>query len=339
MQLNLFDKLDYPAYNFAEIRDSFKENMPFYNTLTSLIPENYRTSGVNIYVNSKSLRKRRSKGKPIIFSADWHKWLNLMGIPLSSDINKADSVFLTGDDINCATDEEIDSVLKKGALIDLRAAEVLVHRGFGERIGIKKIGAADKLHAGERFTDDELNGEYKGLHNSNYFMTSLVDSSLVGNIEYNAKARLLSRVIDHNKKVIYNGIMAYENENGERFCIMPFDNGNIFTQFANVNNKRKAQLINIFEWLAKKELPIHSLNEKLCVNINKFEDKNVLSLFNIASDEIVPKLKYKVKGNLKLVNKKGEIEPVNYENDGEIIKIDTLMKALDVAVIIDDWSN
>ncbi len=339
MQLNLFDYLDCPSYNFEEITQALSENMPFYNTVTTLIPENHRTNGINIYVNSKSFLGRRAKGKNPLPDPEWHRWLQLIGIPLSTDICNADCVFLTGDDIVLASDSEIDSILKKGAVVDLRAAEALVHRGFGKRIGITNIEKIDDIFAGERFTDNNLNSPYEGCHNSNYFNSTLIGNDLIAKLTYTSGVEFLSKIINHNNQIVCDGVAVYENENGERFCIMPMDN-NVFSQFTNVNNKRKQQLINVIEWICKKPITIHTCNEKMCVNINKFEERNVITLFNLASDEVLkPKLKYTINGVLKYIDSNGEIKPLEYSKNGDFISLNKQIKALGVLIIIDEKRN
>ena len=238
MQLNLFDYIDCPSPNYEEITDMISHNMSFYNRITKLIPENYRTSGVGIYTNPESLRGRRANNGSLLFDSDWHKWLQIDGIPLCTDLSKTSWIFLSGDDIVLASDEQIDDFLKKGAVMDLRAVEALVYRGYGERIGVEKIEQISKPFSGERFTECEFNGEYKGCHNSHYFYSSLYDKHLVKNITYAQGAIILSKIIDHHKETICNGVVLYENCKGERFCMIPMDN-NVFSFFRNVNNKIK----------------------------------------------------------------------------------------------------
>ncbi|MBR4072387.1 MAG: hypothetical protein IKK24_00470 [Clostridia bacterium] len=336
MQLNLFDLIDYPTNNFNETKEMLSDNMPFYNAINKLIPEGHTSNGVNIYVNSKSLLGRRTKGQGLIFESNWHKWLNIIGIPLSSDISKAECVFLTGDDIVLASDSEIDSILKKGAVIDLRAAEALLHRGYGKRIGVKGIKKCDALFAGERFTDSKINAPFEGFHNSYYFNSTLIGNDFVGEITYAEGAEILSNIINHNKEKVCDGVAVYENSDGERFCILPMDN-NVFSHFTNVNHKRKQQLINVFEWICRKPLPVSSGNDKMCVNINCFENRNVITLFNLTSDDIsTPKIKYNVKGTLKYLDASGELNILKYNKDTDYILLDKGIKALGTLIIVDE---
>ncbi len=335
MQLNLFN-FDMPIFNYEEIADMFSENIDYYNKVCEIIPEGYRSSGIGIYAHPKALTKRRAKGGNLFFYPSWYKWFSLLGMPISAKQKESDFNMLVGDDIYLASDLEIDSILKKGALIELRAAEALVERGYGKRIGISDIKKIGRIFSGERFTDDVINGEFKGCANSDYFYSTLIDDETAKEITYLDGARTLSFYINHRKERLCNGVTAYENENGERFIILPYVDTD-FTYFTNVNHKRRRQLINGFEWIAGKKLPVCADNEKMWVNINCFEGKNVITLFNLASDDVkAPRLRYTPIGKLKYVDKTGKLLPLKSKiSDGTVI-IDKKIRSTGVLLIVDE---
>lgn len=335
MELNLFDSLDAHPDNFKDITDSFVKNSALYNKIDELIPVGHRSEGVNIFASPDSLLHRRAKNGRIMFDANWHKYLCLDGIPVGYKKDSDWNMFI-GDDIAALSDEQIDLLLKKGAVIDLRAAENLLYRGFGERIGVKSIEDIQDDYCGERFSTHRLNGEYVGLHNSHYSYNSLIDNTLIKKISYYDNAEALSYIIDHNKNKLCNGVTVFENSNSERFCIMPTDADNDFSQFTNVGNKRKYQLINVFEWIAGKNLPIFTYNPLMCVNINRFENYNVISLFNISSDEIEhPEIAYTPIGNLSYIDSYGNLEPLEYTSCGRKLTLNKAVKALGTVIIVD----
>ena len=335
LQLNLF-RFTGPVFNYDEIADMFHKNIDFHNALVELIPENKRTDGIGLYLNPKALTKRRAKGGDLFKGATWYKWLNLLGLPISSSVKDSDFIMLTGDDIFLATDEEIDTILKKGAVIDLRAAEALLERGYGDRIGIKEIKYMPDIFVGEHFSDDTLNGEFKHQINSDYFSSMLIDEESVKSITYKEGARELSFIINYKKEKIASGVVAYENQSGERFVVLPYVDTD-FTYFTNINHLRRRQLINAFEWIGKRELPIACENEKMCVNINKFENKNVITLFNLASDDQNSvRLKYKPIGKLKVLNKKGKIKRVFTKYENGIVTVKMGVHSADTLVLIDE---
>lgn len=314
----------------------FGESIDYHNKIIELIPEDYRTSGIGIYAHPRALTKRRAKGGRLFFDATWYKWFGLLGMPVSSKLRESDFVMLVGDDIYLASDSEIDSILKKGAVMDLRAAECLIERGYGKRIGISAINKIEKVFSGEWFTDDVINGEFRGVANSDYFYSTLIDKETAKEVTYLDGARILSYYINHRKEKVSDGVAAYENENGERFIILPYVD-TVFTYFTNVNHKRRRQLINAFEWIAKKELPVACENEKMCVNINKFLNKNVITLFNLSSDDQKSvRLKYKPIGKLKVLTKKGKIKRVPSKYENGILTIKAFVHSADALVLIDE---
>lgn len=332
MMLNLFDLVDYPAENYEEITEMISENMSFYNKLSELIPENHRSSGVNIYADEKALLKRRATDGNLIFKADWYNWLQLDGIPVGYNKDTTPWNFLVGDDILGATAEKIDSILKKGAVIDLRAAECLLYMGYGDRIGIKSIDEFKEDYAGERFTDNDLNGIYKNRHNSYYMNPNLVGKALK-KITFKDRAVKLSYIVNCEREDIGNGVTLYENEAGERFFIIPFDT-NVFLQFSNVNNKRKHQLISAFNWI--KDSLIYSENENVVINVNETESGRIITLFNLTSDTVkMPRVCYKPERRLKYVAKDGEIKDIDYTVSMDCVEINYPISPLGVLVIVD----
>lgn len=335
LQLNLFS-YDMPVFNYDEITGLFEQNMNYYNAAAELIPENHRADGIGIYAHPRAITGRRAKNGSLFFGASWYQWLNLLGLPISSEPGKADFMMLSGDDIILETDEEIDRILKKGAVMDVRAAEALVERGYGDRIGVKKIEEINEIYAGERFTDDFLNGEFKGVSNSDYIYSTLLGKDTIKKIIYDEKACSLSYYINHHKEKVCDAVARFENKKGERFIILPYeDNG--FTYFTNVNHKRRRQLINGFEWIAGKKLPVCAENEKACVNINHVKNGNVITLFNLASDNVkTPRLKYTPVGTLKFVDKSGRLKRLPYDTDGEYVTVKKELNATGVLVIVDE---
>ncbi|MCQ2386574.1 MAG: hypothetical protein MJ078_07895, partial [Clostridia bacterium] len=220
-QLNLFEFFAAKPQNYEEITDFLTAKMPFYNALADLIPCGSPTEGVGIYVHPRAMCRNRSEEGEILYEAAWHGYLQFMGIPYASDYRSAKHRMITQDDVVSATDEEIRFLLSGGAVIDLRGAEALLHRGFGNEIGVRAISPLRGVLAGERFTDARENGEWKNCHNSDYLMSTLVGESLVKDVTYRDGARQLSYLIDHNGQKIANGVTLTQNDKGIQFCILP----------------------------------------------------------------------------------------------------------------------
>jgi hypothetical protein len=353
MQLNIFDMVDSQISDFDEITRLYAENMQYYNAIAALVPEGAKTSGAGIYLNPRSLLYRRVKDgncnniNELLYRNYWYQWMGLVGLPVGYNWEETPWVFLTGDDISGADSQTIESFLKKGAVIDLRAAECLMEMGYGNRIGIRRIERIGREFAGERFLDVEVNGRFKGFHNSYYFHSGLLDQEQVKNIEYKTGAVEVSKIINHHNEKVANGLTLYENGNGERFCTIPVDTG-LFQQFINVNYKRKEQLINIFEWIAGKPLPVVSLHANVAVNINELPERNVITLFNLTADPIPQiRLKYGTRytsqgkieksalSGMYCLNRAGNMERVDIQVDRDILLVYKSMDPFGCIVLID----
>lgn len=330
LQLNLFDFQDVYAGNYDEITSMIAENMPMYNKISEIIPINTKAEGINIFASEFSLKYNKLSFKP-----EWYNYLQIDGLPLGYDLETAKWLMLAGKDISALSDDDILKLLKKGAVLDLGAAEVLFCRGFGKQIGIKDIKPVTSEFAGEHFTNNALNGKYQNSYNSDYFCSSLIGNDLIKDISYFDGAQTLSEIVDHRKNYVCGGVTAFENEKGERFCIIPTDT-NIFSQFTNINNRRTQQLINVFEWTGRAELPVYACNEKVCININDINGKRVITLFNLTTDEIEqPKIAYRILNKLKYINKQGRLIPLKYDENGRIVTIHKNIKAMGTLVIVD----
>ena len=336
IQLNLFDMLGVPD-DFEAFTRLFAEKRRYYDALAALIPEGSRAQGVYIPANADTLLYKRAKDEAsleeLLRPNDWYQWLALDGIPIGYDA-QSPFVFLSGDDV-CGDREEIGRLLQRGAVIDLSAAECLVQMGFGKRIGISQISPIRRAFAGEIFTDHAANGKYAGMHNSYYFHSGLLKNSEVADIRYEGKAEELSVIVDDKHKKLASGVVLTENEAGEKFCILPYDEG-LFQQFTNVNYRRKQQLCGAMAHIFGQELPVVSLRANVCVNFNRFDDYNVIALFNFNHDSVSKAaLQYAPKNELYLLTDKGTLKKASVvqRNGQEEVKVD--LAALGCAVLVD----
>ena len=153
---------------------------------------------------------------------------------------------------------------------------------------------------------------------------------------YYPGAQPASYIINLRKEEITNGAVRYENRFGERFFLIPVADDGIFVFFTNMNRKRRRQLINAWEWISGKELPVRAENERMCVNINRFDGYNVISLFNLSCDAVTePIVVYRLRGRLTYLNQIGEKMELPYTAKGNRLVLQKEMKALDTLIIAD----
>ena len=199
--------------------------------------------------------------------------------------------------------------LKFGNIIDIKAAEILIKRGID--VGAEKI-LTDAEYEQRGFTD--LPSEYyldEGVY------TRLDAGVFVAEIKHKAGVRPVTKYRLGTQ--IKSGAYEYENAEGMRFLVYPFDAAEAkkpagwFGTYA-----RKRQLLRSIEWLGKKPLDIYASgnypnlyilskknNKALCAGLwNLFDDK-------IENAEIKITCKYK---DIRFINCSG-----HKENDSVIL--------------------
>ena len=114
----------------------------------------------------------------------------------------------------------------------------------------------------------------------------------------------------------------------------------MFIYFTSMNAKRRTQLINAFEWIARKPLPVCVENERMCININRFDSRNVITMFNLSCDEKCNSvIRYQPIGTLKYLSQSGRMFKLPHSvKEGKLI-IQKTIKAFDVLIIADEREN
>ncbi len=339
MMYNLFQFCDRKIDDFEPITKALSEKIPFYNTLGRLIPTGKRSEGIAIIKSPTNIvRQRALGGFPKLFQHNyWYDWVNTMGFPVGYDWKHAEFLLLSGDDILTFSDQEIDDMLKRGAVIDGRAVQCLVFRGFGSRIGVRSAVFCQKEFVSERFLQSEKNAEYAGFTNADYLCSSLLTPYDIYDIDYASGAEQLSEIIDVNEARVCNGVTLYQNEQRERFCILPFD-GSMFVSFTMVNYKRKRQLSNVFEWIAQKPLLATAETARTAIVVNSFEKRNVISLFNLSFDchsEI--KIKYTPRGEMFFIDTHGRKKKLQFQQSSDCLIIPITIAPFQYLILIDEW--
>jgi len=155
-----------------------------------------------------------------------------------------------------------DEQLNEGAVIDGKAAEILLRRGFD--IGIEKTG-------------DKVNGTLE------YFVSS-ADSELQTitalELEVSENAEILSKL--DNK---YPSIIKYEDARGRRFMILADISRNKISYFGYY---RQRTFMETLEWVGRKKLPLVCQGHPYLYTIVKDgPDSRSAAFFNIFEDEII----------------------------------------------------
>lgn len=193
--------------------------------------------------------------------------------------------------------------LKFGNIIDIKAAKILMSRGIDvgieeidDKEGYKQTGFTDVPN--EYFVDED---EYVRL-----------SAMPISYPKLKKDARVITEY--HTKKTKNSGAFEYENKDGMKFLVYPFDAEYAKWSYAKGwfdSYARRRQLIRSIEWLQDKPLKVHANGNYPRLYIQAKENERGLSvgLWNLSCDKIKnAEIKVDFKGNPRFINCKGRIE-------------------------------
>ena len=283
-----FDTLGHPLPEAKKLITAFSSFNPFFNKVAELIPENSPCYGINTPVGRNTLRKRHcSKAANYFNDRELALALPNCGLPLGTCQNSQFNI-LTGDDVRTMKHEEIDSLLKKGALMDFHALNTLHDLGFGERIGIE---------CKEEIDHDELGMEEYNFSFDKNFEASKSRQPLrffcypglanFHRLVSDNRAEAWSVIRNFRMENVAPGVLVRENEAGEVFavCAISGDAGHKFL----ANYDRTRQFRKLFSIIGKKALPlaIHQDTPYLWLLLNRTADgKPLAGIINCSTDTL-----------------------------------------------------
>lgn len=203
------------------------------------------------------------------------------GFPVGFEGKPAFQV-LTGDAVLAKNEGELKDILTRGVIIDARSLECLHHRGLTAEIGVSPGSLVSRDEIGsESFLDPEFSpafhGKYYPLH-----AASRPGDILSLNVS-NPQARVISDIVNHQKKRVTPAVVLTEAANGARFCVLAHTQPDAR---AFENPHRQEQLLRVLEWMGRRELPIKVLDTPFVVPylVKTAAGRRFLLLINFASD-------------------------------------------------------
>ncbi len=181
--------------------------------------------------------------------------------------------------------------LKNGSIIDITAAKILTERGID--VGISN---ADNMTYGGVHGSFSCVREYDAQKDKNTVMRGDVD---VYDLQVSSNARILSYFEIANRFV--TGAYEYENSDGERFLVYPFDADQARNQRNWFNSYwRREQLIGSLEFLGRKPFEVYDTgkNPMLYIFAKKNDHALAVGLWNIFEDKI-PQARIHIEGEYK----------------------------------------
>lgn len=183
-----------------------------------------------------------------------------VGLPVCYAPENMCAFIVNGASAASLSDERAEEILKKGAMLDADAAEILCARGFGGLIGFKKAKPIER-NAAEYMAEHALNpaqGIVRDAH---------LEFSINGHSEFDrtgcaytlektdGRAQVLCVLRRYDGSEIGISCGIFENEAGGRVCVAGYA---AFTWCYSL--ARTVQLKNIFRWLSKDALPAYVLS-------------------------------------------------------------------------------
>jgi len=218
-------------------------------------------------------------------------------LPIMYEKGNVNIIF--GENAKYITEDE----LKFGNIIDIKAAEILMDRGID--VGIESISAGGGYEQ-TGFTD--VPNEYF-IDEDEFVRLSALKLSYP---KHKKNVRMLTEY--HTKTTKAPGVFEYENEDGIRFLVFPFDavkarESNATGWFDSYSRRR--QLVKSIEWLQNKPLKVYADGNYPRLYVQAKEDEAGLSvgLWNLFADKIQnAKIKAECDGDVEFINCAGHRE-------------------------------
>lgn len=243
--------------------------------------------------------------------------LNELSIPVTTYMDKACCVMMLGDEWNLYDDETVKILLDKNVLTDGKGVEILARRGFGDLCGgkIKKI---HKNSMAERFTEHDLNGNYKNYYRD-VFMNFFYDADAY-EFEPDAEAEIISNMETITHKPL--GCSAYIYKN--KFAA----DGYLMLHSSKTYAKRE-QIGNILDKLSCNSLPVRIANPIKVAPMVTTDEKGTMNIMltNISFDKTgVFECVVRNTKPFSIITDDGKLVPAKQVIDGDesIITIDNL---------------
>ena len=248
--------------------------------------------------------------------------LNELSIPFTVYKDNSVSASVIGEQWQKLTDAEIEQILNKNVLTDGRGLEILSERGFEKYCGGKVKNAYDNGMS-ERFSNHELNGEYKDFYRDVIMNFVGFNKEKAYELEPSEKAEIVSNLETITHKDVGCASYVFQSDKNTRFAA----DGHLYPNSAKTAAK-KEQILNIIDWLSDNKLPVvikKSAKIMPAVMSNSEGDMSIM-LTNASFDET---------GSFECVirnNKKFYI----IANNGELIKAKQIQKDDETVVTIDN---
>lgn len=255
------DRLNVSLYDFMgnlpsddRTRETFLAGWkPTLDWLSDRFPPALKSHGVGIpWREDASRRVHTTSGRAWtelhVRSLGWPAWLGGFGHPFQMRASPFVNA-LAGTMAWTPDADELRALLSRGLLLDGPAAATLVERGYGELIGLadaRFVSQDDVLYAMEETTDPDFalrSGALVTL-NARPPAERLLQGRLLPG------ARPISRVLDPKGREVGHGVVVYENAQGGRVAVCPWNvDASPDGAGGQRNPQRAGQIAGLVSWL------------------------------------------------------------------------------------------
>ena len=238
-----------------------RETKPYLQQIADLNIGRDQFRGVSLPLHEEVARHVHGAGeqtRPIFLYRlrPWDTALPMFGV--ATHYRPGGVTALAGEQVLCLSDEELREALQGGLLLDARAAESLLLDGKGELIGI-----TGRLPDAPGVTEVISDSEFGGLPGD---IINLRCEGTPRQFAWQDGSRVISRVREYSGKDAGHGVVLYENAQGGRVAVLPYDSQqhlvslglavNPISSATFLNWPRQDQLLKVLAWLGRGPLPL-----------------------------------------------------------------------------------
>ena len=160
--------------------------------------------------------------------------------------------FLAGDTVYALPDTQLQELLSGNLILDASAAKALVDRGYAGQVGCSP-GEAIAPFGGEECTDVDFFGPYVG----DFFSHKATPLQAIRQLNIADSAKVLSHIIDHDRKRVAPGMILFENALGGKIAVFACRIGSSDPDTRHlVCYQRQWVMRQILAWMAPESMPV-----------------------------------------------------------------------------------
>ena len=252
----LYGFLDRPFTEDPEYGTALRRHRPMFERLAEMVAACGPLEGIRLWYDDDASVFHRTGvtdgGGSFTVSRQWIERLALLGLPVG--YGATGPAILAGDDGYAVTKRELEAQLKHGVLIEAKAAEALLDRGYGKLIGLKGMQPIGSL-----ITTEILDvGEFAGSHHGRKIVVGpeLTPREHFYELLPVNGAQPVSTLLELDRNPAGPGILIYENPRGGRAAVLAYGREGDAGPVVYTNHGRREQLRCVFEWLNRRPLPV-----------------------------------------------------------------------------------